>query len=304
MDEFYKEKINRVVDYIQTNLEMDLSLQQLSKIACFSEFHFNRIFSAIMGEPVYRFIRRLRLEKSAGLLLANPGKTITEIALMCGFDSSSSFAKSFKNHFKMNATEWRNKSKNIFDKQSIPIQIEQGQVSVINSSPEWVFLKEDSIRQVVIEDILPLKVAYIRNVGSYQGDEILFKKLNTQLFQWAVPRGHVNDDTFTMNIYHDNPEITEKQKLRVMVAIPVLDIAKSSGLVGITKISGGKYGVCRFLLKRDEFMEAWDWMFSVWLINSGYEWDNREAFEKCFGERIIDGLCFFDVAIGIPVKTK
>ena len=96
-----------------------------------------------MGEPVYQFIRRLRLEKSAGLLLTTPRKSITEIALMCGFSTSSSFAKSFKNHFRMSATEWRNKSNNFFDKESTPIQIERGQISVIKGSPG----KEDILKK-------------------------------------------------------------------------------------------------------------------------------------------------------------
>jgi len=304
MDEFYTKKINRVVDYIQTHLEADLSLKKLSEVACFSEFHFHRIFKSVMGEPPYHFINRLRLERSAGLLLANPGKSITEIALMCGFATSSSFAKSFKNHFKMSATEWRHKSETVFNKESTPVQIENGQITVINGSLVWAFDKDDSIRQVIIENILPLRVAYIRNVGPYAGDEFLFQKLSAQLFQWAAPRSQINENTFTLNIYHDNPEITEKQKLRVMVAIPVIDPVNPSGSVGITNITGGKYGVCHFLLKKDEFAEAWDWMFSVWLVNSGYEWDNRESFERCNGERVIDGIRFFDVDICIPVKAK
>ena len=304
MSEVYKNRINRVVDYIQTNLDTPLSIHQLSKVACFSEFHFNRIFKKAMGESVYKFIRRLRLEKSAELLLTKPATSITEIALICGFATSSSFAKSFKNHFNMSATEWRNNSINFFDKESKPIQIEQGQISISKGSPVWTFNKEGSIRQVVIENISPFKVAYIRNVGPYQGDDTLFDKLYVQLSQWAVPRGYINDDTFTLNIYHDNPEITDNQKLRVMVAIPVEDTVYPSGSVGVTKISGGKYGVCRFFLKENEFMEAWDWMFSVWLNNSGYERDNREAFERCLGDNYINGERFFDVDICIPVKAR
>ena len=304
MKEFYRAKINRVVDYIQANLEDDLSLEALSEVACFSKFHFNRVFKSVMGEPLYQFIRRLRLEKSVWLLLANPGKSITEIALICGFASSSSFAKSFKKHFKMSATEWRHKSQTAFDKKSIPIQIEHGKITVINGSPVWAFEKDDSVRQVMIEDIPPLKVAYIRNVGPYQGDEFLFQKLSNQLFQWAALRGQVNDNTVMLNIYYDNPEITEAQNRRVMVAIPLLDNVKPYGSVGITEISGGKYAICRFLLKSDEFTEAWDWMFSVRLTNSGYEWDNRESFERCYGEKLFDGVRSFDVDIGIPVKMK
>ncbi len=304
MDEFYKDRLNRVVDYIQANLEADLSLKELSGIAYYSEFHFSRIFRVAMGESVYQFIRRLRLEKSAEMLLLNTGKSITEIALLCGFATPSSFAKSFKKHFIMNATEWRNKSNALFDKKSTPIQIENGQISIIKGSPVWTFKKGDSIRQVVIENFSPSNVAYIRNVGPYQGDEKLFNQLYTRLFQWAGSRGYLNEDTFTLNIYHDNPEITDNNKLRVMVAIPVNSTVKPSGPIGIIKVSGGKYGTCRFLLKKNEFGEAWDWMFSAWLINSGYERDDRESFERCFGEKLIDGVHYFDVDICIPVKAK
>jgi AraC family transcriptional regulator len=304
MSEVYKNRINRVIDYIQANLDSPLSISQLSKVACFSEFHFNRIFKKAMGEPVYKFIRRLRLEKSAELLLMKHKESITEIALNCGFASSSSFAKSFKNHFNMNATEWRNNFKTSFDKESKPVQIDQGKISFIKGSPVWTFNYNGLIRQVVIENINPFKVAYIRNVGPYQGDDTLFDKLYKQLSQWALPHGYLNDDTFTLNIYYDNPEITEKQNLRVMVAIPVKNSVNSSGSVSVTEISGGKYGICRFLLKNDEFMEAWDWMFSAWLSFSGYEWDNREAFERCLGDKYIDNTRFFDVEICIPVKAK
>lgn len=304
MDDLYKNRINRVVDYIQTHLETDLSLKKLSKIACFSEFHFNRIFKAIMGEPVYGFIRRLRLEQAAGLLLTSPGTSITEIALTCGFATPSAFAKSFKNHFQMTATQWRNKSNAHFEMNSTPVQIEQGRISISGSSPVWTYQNNKPIRQVMIEDIPPLKVAYVRNVGPYQGDDSLFGKLSERLFQWAAPRGQIDNDTCTLNIYHDNPEITDQHKLRVMVAIPLKNTVSPSGAVGVTIISGGKYGVCRFLLKKDEFTEAWDWMFSVWLIHSGYERDNRETFERCVGERIIDGEPLFEVDICIPVKAK
>ncbi len=304
MNEFYIEKVNRVVDYIQANLQIDLSLKELSGIACLSKYHFSRIFQNVMGEPLYYFIRRLRLEKAAGLLLANPKNSITEIALASGFATPSSFAKSFKKHFKLSATEWRNKSETFFDKESIPIQIEHGQISIINDTPVWSFEKDDSVRQVVVEDIPPFKVAYIRNVGPYEGNELLFQRLSEELFQWAVPRNQIKDNTFIINIYYDNPEITKSSNLRVMVAIPLLDNIKSSGSVGITKFTGGKYAISRFLLKSDEFAEAWHWMSSAWLMNSGYEWDNREAFEKCHGEKSVDGIKYFDVEIGIPIKMK
>ena len=303
MNDFYTASVNRVVDYIQENLSEDLSLKQLSEIACYSKFHFNRIFSAHMGESVYQYIKRLRLEKSAELLLANSNESITDIALMCGFENFSSFAKSFKNHFKMTATEWRNKSNNFFVKESASTQTERGEFSINQSSPVWTYRLKNSIRQIVIEDIRPLKFAYIRNIGPYQGGEVLFGELYKKIFRWAATHELVNDSTIVWNIYHDNPNITEDKKLRVMVAIPIMDSINPSGPVGTAKISGGKCGVCRFRLQRNEFAEAWAWMLSEWLVNSGYEWDNRESFERFHGEKVIDGNHFFDVDICIPVKA-
>jgi AraC family transcriptional regulator len=304
MDEFYRDKVNRVVDYIQANIDSALSLKELSQVACLSKYHFTRIFQSVIGETPYCFIIRLRLEKAAGLLLANPEKSITEIALANGFATSSSFAKSFKKHFKMSATQWRKKSKTIYGKKSMPKQVEHPRISMINGYPVWTFEKDDTVRHVVVEDIHPMKVAYIRNVGPYAGDECLFQKLSEKLFQWAVPREQIDDSTYLLNIYYDNPEITKSSNLRVMVAIPLLDNIKPSGSIGIAEFTGGKYAVSRFLLKSDEFTEAWHWMSSVWLMNSGYEWDDREAFERCYAEKWIDGARFFDVDIGIPVKMK
>ena len=79
MDE-YVSRINRVIDYIETNIDRDLSLERLANVSNFSRFHFHRIFKSMVGETLNGFIRRVRVEKAAALLVNNPRKTITEIA--------------------------------------------------------------------------------------------------------------------------------------------------------------------------------------------------------------------------------
>ena len=106
----YVARINRVMDYIESHLAEELSLDVLAKIACFSSFHFHRIFAAMTGETLNHFVRRLRIEKAASQLLANPGKSVTEVALDCGFSGSSVFARVFKESFGMSALEWQRAS--------------------------------------------------------------------------------------------------------------------------------------------------------------------------------------------------
>ena len=335
MEDFPNNRIDRVVDYIQANLGDRLTVARLAGIACFSQFHFNRLFKQRTGETVYNFIRRLRLEKAACLLCANQAATITDVALACGFATPSAFAKSFKAHFNVSATQWRNQYIQgfcaDFDKKGTPLP----QLFFHKGRPAWTFdfsklLEENCIKApdnssspfpfhfrahprykdqeqsitVAIKELQPVKVAYIRYIGRYQQDAALFDSLYDNLFQWAVPRGLVDNQTPRFSIYQDNPEVTPQQHLRVMIALPIPESIGESDTVGITTLSGGAYAVCRLLLTQNDFIRAWQWMFAAWLNPGGYELDDREMFERYHGEQIRNGIRYFDVDICIPVRAK
>src|SRR5580700_7656659 len=95
----YAARMNRDMDYLQEHLADPLDLERLAAVACFSPFHFHRLFSAWMGETLQVFVHRLRLERAAQLLVFNRVRSISDIALECGFSSSSAFARAFKTGF-------------------------------------------------------------------------------------------------------------------------------------------------------------------------------------------------------------
>jgi AraC family transcriptional regulator len=64
----YTKRIDRVIDYLGEHLDTPVKLEELAKVACFSEFHFHRVFRAMTGETLNDFTNRLRLEKAARLL--------------------------------------------------------------------------------------------------------------------------------------------------------------------------------------------------------------------------------------------
>jgi len=97
----YRSRLNRTIDYIQNHYDEDLNLTKLAEIACFSKFHFHRIFRAMVGETLNDFVQRIRLEKSVQMLITELNKSITDIALDCGFSCSQNFAKIFKAHYGM-----------------------------------------------------------------------------------------------------------------------------------------------------------------------------------------------------------
>jgi AraC family transcriptional regulator len=88
----YAQRIDRVIDYLRGNLDRPVKLAELANVACFSEFHFHRIFRAVSGETLNNFTNRLRLEKDARLLRYSAA-SLTDIALDCGFSSSATFSR-------------------------------------------------------------------------------------------------------------------------------------------------------------------------------------------------------------------
>ena len=62
----YKERLLRVLVYIQQHLDEPLALETLAARACLSPYHFHRVFTGMIGESLQSHIRRLRLERAAG----------------------------------------------------------------------------------------------------------------------------------------------------------------------------------------------------------------------------------------------
>jgi len=104
------ERVNRVLDYIAAHLDGDLSLATLARVACFSSFHFHRIFQAVAGETLNSHVRAFRLERATLLLKISPGKRITDAALEAGFAGTAEFSRAFKNHFGQTASSWNRQS--------------------------------------------------------------------------------------------------------------------------------------------------------------------------------------------------
>lgn len=111
----HKIRINRVFEYIERNLDRDLSLLSLSEIAFFSPFHFHRIFKAISGETIGEYVTRRRIEKSA-LDLIHKNIAVAEIYLKYGFNDNSSYTRTFKKFYGVSPTEFRKQNSDRFSK--------------------------------------------------------------------------------------------------------------------------------------------------------------------------------------------
>lgn len=92
----YKARIEKVIAYIGENLDEELSLETLCQVACFSKYHFHRLFTANTGVSLQNYIKWLRLKRAAHQLMMEKEDTILNIALNAGFESHEAFSRAFK----------------------------------------------------------------------------------------------------------------------------------------------------------------------------------------------------------------
>lgn len=102
-----KFEIQKIIEYMQQNYSNKLTNSNLAKQLNMSESHFIRLFKNETGTTPIEYLVKLRIVKAKKLLKSN-SKNITEISMLCGFNSSSHFSSSFFKHEKISPSEYQN----------------------------------------------------------------------------------------------------------------------------------------------------------------------------------------------------
>ena len=98
--------IQKIIDYIENNLDSQLNLDEIAKKAGYSKFHLNRVFSAYVGCTIYKYIQMRRLTVAAEKLVYTE-KPILEIAYDANYSSQQSFTFAFRQLYGYPPQEYR-----------------------------------------------------------------------------------------------------------------------------------------------------------------------------------------------------
>lgn len=271
----YRNRINRAFEFIDGNLDADLSLKTVSKIAFFSPFHFHRVFKFITRETLNEYVTRRRIEKSA-LDLLHKNITTTEIAHKYGFSDNSSFSRTFKKYFGVSPTEFKKQNPNRHSKIR-QLKSKNGQdypeyekyICIIDNLKNWIKMNAN----IEIKKMPKMKLAYVSSIGP--------QNLGTaygKLMQWATPKGLMNDQTKMVTIYHDSFKVTQAEKVRMSACILLDNPTETNGEIGLISIESGKCIVGNFEIGLNEFEKSWTGLF-LWMNENGYKKADREPFE-------------------------
>lgn len=100
-------KLSAAIDYIENNLDSDISYDEAARIACCSTFYFQRIFSYVSGVSLSEYIRRRRMTQAA-FELQRANTKVIDIALKYGYNSPTSFNRAFQSVHNITPTAARN----------------------------------------------------------------------------------------------------------------------------------------------------------------------------------------------------
>jgi AraC family transcriptional regulator len=240
----YADRVQRVVDYLAEHLNETLDLEALARVACFSPYHFHRIYRALLGETVGDTVRRLRLHRAA-IDLLDRELSIERTASRAGYASQAAFTRAFRAEYGRPPARYR------------------GSRQVAQLDQE----RNHTMYQVETITLPRIRVAAIQHRGDYQLTGKVFERLMTV----AATTGLLTLDTRSIGVFYDDPAAVPEAELRAAACITVPDGWTPSGELTEAHIEGGRYARIVHTGPYAELKTAYDWLYQTWLPNSAEE---------------------------------
>jgi AraC family transcriptional regulator len=291
----YVERVNLAMDYVLSHLGEPLRLEDVSRAALLSPFHFHRVFQSLVGVTLADFVKRLRLEKALFLMAHSRKSSLTEIALACGFASSSDFSRCFKQRFGVppsafDLNQWRDANRAEL-------------VATLPESVKRLHIDGLPARQnpdgfkVRIRDLPARTVAYIRVRNPYRGNAVASAAL--RLIDWAE-RLSLADGQW-LGYQWDNPEIVSLENCQYYVAVEAQGFVRK-GEIGRFRFPPMVVAEVEVRGALDLELRALQWLFGTWLPRSQYVPDDHPCFEAWIGRPFAHGMEHFELRAQLPVR--
>lgn len=262
-DNIYAQCVNRVLDYVYLHIDDELSLKSLAGIAGFSDFHFHRIFKSIVGETLNQFVWRVRVERGAAMMRANPDIKVSDVAFACGFTSLAGYSRAFKTRFGLAPTQWDRHTRLQGEQPTSDVRLPNYQITEL--------LNDQQQFNVNLRQMQKQRVAYIRVYDSYQTDNRIEVAYH-QLIEWYLRQGGQLDDTTLYGMSMDDRDITPEALCRFDWCMSIPDNWQADTEISIRDIPACFLAAVTIdggdLQLEDK---VWQYLWRCWLPHSQYQ---------------------------------
>ncbi|WP_375596037.1 AraC family transcriptional regulator [Algihabitans albus] len=257
----YAERMTRVVAHIGAHLDAPLDLERLAGVACFSPYHFHRIYRLVVGETPDQTVRRLRLHRAA-VALANDGLPLPEIASRAGYASPEAFSRAFTSAYGHPPSAYR-------------AQRLSGELPG-NGPPPPGALAQEVAYEVTIKPLPGFRLFGLPHRGDYNAIVTAFERL----FALGAAHGLLMPGTRDFGIYYDDPGSVPEAELRGFAGLAVGPEAVCPDDFEETEIPAGRAACLLYQGPYADLDRAYHFLYGRWLPQSGYEPADQPAFEE------------------------
>jgi AraC family transcriptional regulator len=293
----YIDRINRAIDHVTRHLAEPLPLEEVAQVACFSPYHFHRIFRALVGETLHAFVKRLRLERALYLMSHDRGASLTDVALRCGFSSSSDFSRSFRGQYGVppsvfDLEQFRRARREQMQDALVPALVPHDRHRLerlpAGENPDGFAVR--------LRELPARRVAYVRVQRPYEGGVV---EAAARLVAWAKARGLAGGQW--LGYQWEDPEIVPLERCLYDVAVEIPPGAQVDGDVSVAELAAMTVAEIEIAGPIELEMRALDWLYRTWLPHSGYVPDHQPGFEAWNGEPFAHGHEHFEIRLQLAV---
>jgi len=249
----YAQRFERVFDHIERHLDAALPVDELSDVANFSRFHFQRQFSEYVGLSVTRYVQLVRLRRASNQLALDGRRRIIDIALEAGFENPESFSRAFKKSFGQTPSQFR-------------------------AQPAWrpwnerLRLPERERSRPVEVKIVDFEETLIA-VLEHRGNPALIYNTIQRFIDWRERSGlspHPAKRSF--GLAYNDPEVVPAEEFRFDIAGEIdAPVPENPHGVDTRRIPAGRCALARHLGATDRLGEAVYHLYREWLPAGGEE---------------------------------
>jgi AraC family transcriptional regulator len=287
----YYRSIGNAIQFIESNLEERFSIEDVSKEAFQSRWHFQRVFRLVTGHSVYEYIKRRRLAE-AGTDLVMKKEKVIDVAFKYGYGSPEAFTRAFTQEYGATPSGYKEVQEHrVFQK-----------IDIANPEFRLEYKKGDIFFQPVTRNEITIVGRKYRTSMKNHQNEIdvpeawLDFSENKYTDRIEGRLGNANYGVYYEWDYDENFSIL----LGCQVAqASILPDPETTQLLSHT-IKPCKYMVFTIPGRENEdILAGWNYIYGTWMPSTGYERDFSEDFD------VFDDRFYSDEPVSeiyIPIK--
>lgn len=275
----YYNKLVQLEEYIRGHLHQELSVEALAQRMHLSPFHFHRIFKSLVGEPVYEYVSRIRLEVAA-LRLKFTTDRIQEIAFQVGYQNPETFSRAFARFYQCTPSAFRKEQKQIIE-------------SRLNT-----IIRQRLVTQAIsteIKQFHPIRVAFLSHKGPYPTVGETWGRLMSLIPAPAFAR--------MIGLPYSDPNTVDPLQIRYDACVEVRADYIPPQPAQVKDIPGGKYVETIHHGPFDTIDDTYHLLYGLWLPNSPYELRNENTMEIYLTDSRLTPPAEAQTAIYLPIKS-